>query len=774
MIYVDNTSEYSQRIYIPKDEGDATSGVTGHTFSLQSKDYIINQNGATRIHPDAGFDGISGGTIGVYVSAATGVTFEHIRVTENGVYVPTGDTAYSGVTVDFNTVPFYDEGYNNGFADGYQNGHDDGYNEGYASGSSVGYLSGYTDGRSSGYTDGYEAGKEDGFGEGYASGRTDGYADGYQVGWAAGYVSGHTDGYAEGYLVGVADGAAQQKALLTSTTITQNGEYTSENGFSAVTVQVQDGGYQEGYQDGIAHQKSLFGSYNFTANTGPDAVVFPDGISSATVNIPVQSIMFTASTNGEYSYIPQDYLYSDVRILVDVPQTGITPTLASITVTQNGVYGPPAGADGISSVHAMFDTATPFNSGYTSGYTEGFLDGEASGETAQKSKLQAFTATTNGTWTREDGWSALTVNVNTAATYSSGYTDGYQDGFQAGLTGTPSANVVTTIYTNYKDGLPKTGTFDMHFNKQETSNGGMYGYTSTTYPYSAITSILATASTVPYPLGTKFELNMTPPTGFQLQITPSATTNYSEGFVFKDGATIRVKLVTTLNISDMMVTTVSGESAAQFTSHDNWNFECMDNGSDTYVRITSTGTTPGVYFAYGYYSGDRWLFKFHDGYPIDIGDGCFSGDTNIAAVNLPVSITKIGNNCFSGCTNLTAVTASNVTEVYENAFRGTRLSSFTSQDLVVIGASAFRGTRITTIDVSSECTVIGDYAFAAGYLRQIRCYATIPPIIGEHTFNNMGSANVGTNHICVPADSLTAYQQEWGPYLPSNWTFSVL
>ena len=413
MIYVENTSEYPQRIYIPRDE--EVTGGTAHVYQFQRKDYVINNNGLTHIYPDPGYDGITGGTISVYVSAATGVTFEHLDVTEDGIYVPTGDTAYSGVTVQI-----YDAADQNGFNDGYTSGYTDGH------------TIGYNDGYASGHTDGFEAGMGEGFAEGYSSGRTDGYADGYQVGWAAGYVSGHTDGYAEGYLVGVADGAAQQKALLTSTTITQNGEYTSENGFSAVTVQVQDGGYQEGYQDGIAHQKSLFGSYNFTANTGPDAVVFPDGISSATVNIPVQSIMFTASTNGEYSYIPQDYLYSDVRIVVDVPQTGSTPTLSSITVTQNGVYGPPAGADGISSVHAMFDTATPFNSGYTSGYTEGFLDGEASGETSQKAKLQAFTATTNGTWTREDGWSALTVDVNTAATYNSGYTSGYTDGYTSG------------------------------------------------------------------------------------------------------------------------------------------------------------------------------------------------------------------------------------------------------------------------------------------------------------------------------------------------------
>lgn len=70
-------------------------------------------------------------------------------------------------------------------------------------------------------------------------------------------------------------------------------------------------------------------------------------------------------------------------------------------------------------------------SGYTSGYTDGFEDGYESGSTGdyehgfedgyesgftigeyvQKAKLSAATFTQNKTYTREDGWSAITVNV---------------------------------------------------------------------------------------------------------------------------------------------------------------------------------------------------------------------------------------------------------------------------------------------------------------------------------------------------------------------------
>ena len=68
---------------------------------------------------------------------------------------------------------------------------------------------------------------------------TPAYNSGYTEGSVAGFASGETVGYASG----TTDGAAEQKALLSSTAITENGEYTSENGFSAVTVNVPAPGH---------------------------------------------------------------------------------------------------------------------------------------------------------------------------------------------------------------------------------------------------------------------------------------------------------------------------------------------------------------------------------------------------------------------------------------------------------------------------------------------------------------------------------------------------
>lgn len=781
MIYVDNDSTYSQLIYIPRDED--FDGATGHTFSLQRKDYVINNNGLVKIHPDGGYDGISGGTISVYVSAATGVTFEHLDVTEDGIYVPTGDTVYTGVTVQV-----YDGAYQDGYNDGYSSGYTVGFNEGYSSGMTDGYVSGSTDGFEAGYVSGHT----DGYNEGFASGSTVGYNSGYTHGYNDGYASGLTEGYTSGFN----DGMRAQRELLSAITLTESGNYVRENGWSAVTVNIDTAStYNDGYTAGTEHQKSLLSAITIT----DPHVHYEDenGWSAITVNVEaptIGSMSTTIGQNGLYTFVPSAPIdaFERVEVTVEVPQTGATGVLSSETLTRNGLFFPPQGVDGWSSVTVNFDTEPAyssgytdgsrdgFNSGYTSGHTEGFASGYTSGYTDgseyQKSLLAATSFTQNGVFTDQNGWSSVTVNVDTASTFQSGYSSGYTDGYQAGLTGTPTANVITYLYTNYKDGLPKTGSFDMVHAKQSGYNGSYNYYADRSVPYSSITSVLS-SDTVAYEVGSGFQIQMTPPTGFSLQITPSGSSaNYANGFVYGDGNRVRIKLVSTLNISTLEMYVVSGASAAQFTSYPNWNFECLDYSSDTYINIASTGETPGVYFNWGYFGGNQWNMWFHEGYPTEIGAGSFSGDTIIQSMKLPVSITKIRANAFRGCTNLTGVTgASGITEVYDNAFRSTHLSAFTSSRLSVIGSNAFYGSHIKTLDISPDCLEIGDGAFHnAPYLRQIRCYASVPPRIGANTFTDAGYANVGTNHLCVPSASVADYQREWGPYLPSNWSFSVM
>ena len=63
-----------------------------------------------------------------------------------------------------------------------------------------------------------------------------------------GYLEGETVGYNDGYVEGVDD----QKSLLESIIITENGVYTKEDGYNEITVEVPDlnGSYDEGYNVG--------------------------------------------------------------------------------------------------------------------------------------------------------------------------------------------------------------------------------------------------------------------------------------------------------------------------------------------------------------------------------------------------------------------------------------------------------------------------------------------------------------------------------------------
>ena len=306
MLYIENDNTYSQRVFIPKDPTIITRGgsTTGQTAALQSKDYQITENGTTIIHPDGGYDGISGGTISVYVSAASGVTFEHLNVTNNGEYASTGDSVYTGVTVNVDQVGPYNSGYTAGYQDGYDSGMTDGYNSGYTAGVEAGSETGYTSGFQDGYNSGYTAGLQDGGQTGY----TAGYNAGYQDGYAAGSADGYQNGYTEGYNAGV----AYQKSLLSNVTLTTNGNTVYANGVSAVTVNVDqvgpynsgytegygtgyDSGYRQGTTDGAATQKALMTSTTIREN---GTYTRENGWNEVVVNVPITVTMTLAEYNA--------------------------------------------------------------------------------------------------------------------------------------------------------------------------------------------------------------------------------------------------------------------------------------------------------------------------------------------------------------------------------------------------------------------------------------------------------------------------------------------
>jgi len=123
-------------------------------------------------------------------------------------------------------------------------------------------------------------------------------------------------------------------------------------------------------------------------------------------------------------------------------QNSIISTFSSTTVTVNGNYG--SSANPLSSI-----TVNIAQTGHTDEeLEEAFDSGYNSGETHQKSLLVSTAITENGSYQRENGWSGVTVNVDTASTYNNGYTSGYTDGYESGSTDEKSKLSAITITAN--------------------------------------------------------------------------------------------------------------------------------------------------------------------------------------------------------------------------------------------------------------------------------------------------------------------------------------
>lgn len=305
------------------------------------------------------------------------------------------------------------------------------------------------------------------------------YDDGFDDGFLDGMSSGYTDGFNSGYT----SGETHQKSLLVSTAFTENGTYTREDGWNEVEVVVP--------QTGISIPLSSITIDNNTAIT-----VYDKAYTAITVNVDTASTYqsgytsghtdgedaiistftaFTATTNGEYGSSANPYS----SVTVNVPQTGTSIPLSSITITENTAITETEKAYSAITVnvpqtgHTDQELEEAFESGYTSGHTEGMND--------QKQLLTTTAFTENGSYQRENGWSGITVNVDTASTYNSGYESGHTDGVseeKAKLSGiTFTANTAVTLndggYSAVTVNVAQTGHTD-----QEITEAYNSGYTS--------------------------------------------------------------------------------------------------------------------------------------------------------------------------------------------------------------------------------------------------------------------------------------------------------
>lgn len=156
--------------------------------------------------------------------------------------------------------------------------------------------------------------------------------------------------------------------------------------------------------------------------------------------IKLQDIGITITQNGLIVITP-DAEYDgigEIRIQTEVPQSAAVLQDKEVEYTENGSYTihPDPDYDGLSSVSVDVDVPDR--------YDEGYDDGKTDGENEQKAKLTVTSFTENNTYTRADGWSAVTINV------PSDYQDGYDDGEAA----QKAKMVATAITENGEYGRP--------------------------------------------------------------------------------------------------------------------------------------------------------------------------------------------------------------------------------------------------------------------------------------------------------------------------------
>lgn len=387
----------------------------------------------------------------------------------------------------------YNSGYTAGYADGLEACSGEScegvWEEGYDSGVTDGYESGYTSGRTDGYQDGWQPG--------YDSGYTDGSEDGFDSGWTGGYDSGYTDGLAD--CSGETINNQQKDFWLKSANydfefstkynqyiykinpsvdVTYDSGYTgleSVNIYGYIPAQEAfDTGYDSGVTDGFdnGYTSGTTDGYNSGVTAGEEAqkakltnleisendltnyqnhldgsFTREDGWNDIFVSIDINPDINSAWTRGyEAGYpsgVTDGYASGYTSGRTDGYQDGWTPGYNSgYTDGVNTCGGDYASGYTDGFEHGYDSGHTDgYNEGYQSGATDGFEDGYDSGATDQKAKLASTAFTTNGTYTRPDGWSAVTVNVpQTGYTqqdldnaFNSGYTNGYNSGYTDGL-----------------------------------------------------------------------------------------------------------------------------------------------------------------------------------------------------------------------------------------------------------------------------------------------------------------------------------------------------
>ena len=126
-----------------------------------------------------------------------------------------------------------------------------------------------------------------------------------------------------------------------------------------------------------------------------------------------------------------------------------------------------------------------------------------------------------------------------------------------------------------------------------------------------------------------------------------------------------------------------------------------------------------------------------------IADYAFAFCVSLLKLNIEPGVKSIGNCAFAECEMLSEITIPNSVETIAD-------EAFAECDLV------------EAINIGTGVKSIGEAAFACcENLKTVRCYAEVPPVIGEECFEEAYTAS-----LLVLSDALTNYQnhEEWGKF----------
>lgn len=147
----------------------------------------------------------------------------------------------------------------------------------------------------------------------------------------------------------------------------------------------------------------------------------------------------------------------------------------------------------------------------------------------------------------------------------------------------------------------------------------------------------------------------------------------------------------------------------------------------------------------------------------------FSGCSSLRAIDIPDGVSVIGSALFYGCVNLTKVTIPNSVVSLE-WFAFSDCSSLTRitipNHIATISSGAFSGcSLLTNVTLGSGVASIEDIAFHNAPIRQLRCYAVVPPKLHGVVDGSFSADLVKGATLYVPAGTGMAYSEsDWKIY----------